>query len=108
MEQSQKSPPQQPQAETATREKIAYDLSEMKPWREFAVILFNDEEHTFQQVEIQLMRALECQFALAQSLAHRVHARGHAVVAITNHDRAFRIAGILKQIELRVALRRIN
>ena len=35
-----------------------FDLSEMQPWREYAVILHDDEEHSPTEVVLQLGKAL--------------------------------------------------
>jgi len=102
-----RSPADRP-AETPSQDKIHYDLSDMKPWREYAVILFNDEEHSVPEVELQLVRALGCHLARARVLTARVHTNGSAVVALTHRERAFQIAVILRQINLRVGLRQTN
>lgn len=104
---SQPSAPDYTQTEQPTRQ-ARFDLSEMRPWREFAVILFNDDVHSMDEVEVQLMRALACPLALAQALTARVHHHGRATVAIVQRDRALQIAVILRQINLRVALRQVN
>lgn len=96
-------PTQAPQSE-----EIVFDLSHMQPWREFAVILHNDEEHSMDEVVVQLVKALNCTFPRAQELMLRVHNEGRATVAITNRSKAERIATILKQIELSVTMRQIN
>ena len=90
------------------REKVVYDLSDMAPWREFAVILFNDEEHSMPEVTLQLMKALRCAIARAQSLMLTVHNTGRATVAIVARPRAFTIAKVLREIDLRVSLRQLN
>jgi len=95
-------------AESPAKQTIHYDLSDMKPWREYQVILFNDEEHSFQEVEIQLMLALRCHPSRAQTLAIQVDQNGCAVVALADRLRALRIAAVLRQINLRVALWQIN
>ncbi len=85
-----------------------YDISDMQPWREFAVILHNDEEHDMVEVDIQIMKALSCSYPLAHKHTLRAHNHGKTTLAITSRERALEIAGVLKQIKLVVTLRQIN
>lgn len=85
-----------------------YDLSQMEPWREFAVTLYNDEDHSMDEVVGQLMKALQCTPLRAQRLMLEAHTKGQAVVAIAGKPKANRIATVLRQIDLRVILRQIN
>ena len=87
---------------------IEFDLSQMGPWREYAVVLHNDEVHSDVEVVIQIVKALHCSFSRAQELMLTAHRMGRATVAITDRERAFRIAGVLRQIDLQVTLRQIN
>lgn len=85
-----------------------YDLSEMQPWREVAVILHNDEKHSMMEVVIQIMKALACSYPLAHSHMLRAHNKGKTTLTIVSRERALEIASVLKQIELSVTLRQIN
>ena len=91
-----------------TKAPITYDLSDMEPLREFAVILFDDDEHEMAQVTLQLVKALQCSVARAQSLMLTAHNTGRATVAIVARPRAFSIAKVLRQIDLHVSLRQLN
>lgn len=90
------------------KKKIVFDLSQMQPWREFAIILFDDEVHSQGEVIGQLMKALECSLARACFLMHQVEEAAQATIAIAPREKALHISGILRQIELQVQLRQIN
>ena len=92
----------------AATEKIRYDLSDLGPWREFAVVLHNDEEHSQLEVVVQLMKALECPQSVAFTLMRRVEEAGKAVVATASRERAMRIGTVLQRIGLTVEVRQIN
>ena len=47
------------------------------------VILFNDEVHTFDEVILQLMKAIKCIQTKAEALAWEVHNNGKTVVYTT-------------------------
>lgn len=94
--------------ETRVKEKIHFDLSHMRPWREHAVILHDDDEHSQDQVIVQLMKALGCHSGLAFTLMRKVESRGKASVAFAPRQRAQEIAEVLRQIRLHVVLRQIN
>lgn len=94
--------------ETQVPSTVEYDLSEMEPWREYAVILFNDEVHSYEEVVVQLIRALQCTVARAYELMLRVDRSGQAVVSIASKQKAMHIATILAQIDLKVALKQLN
>jgi len=87
---------------------IEFDLSQMRPWREFAVVLSNDEVHSMEEVVAQLIKALGCDAGRAQMLMFQAHSSGRTTVAITKRERAMRIAQVLRQISLHVVIRQIN
>jgi len=97
-----------PTKEAPASQEVVPDLSQMTPWREYAVILFNDDEHSFEEVITQLLKALHCSPGRAYELTLRVHNEGRATVAVAGRERALQIASILKQIDLKVALRQLN
>jgi ATP-dependent Clp protease adapter protein ClpS len=100
--------PQSLPVETPAKREIVFDLSHMEPWREFAVVLCNDNEHSMDEVVVQLMKALNCGLPRAHELMLRAHKNGQATVAITRREQAMQIATILRQISLTVLLRQIN
>ena len=99
--------PTSPETQTTTQE-VLYDLSQMRPWREFSVVLFDDEVHSQDEVVIQLMKALQCSLGRAHNLMRQAEQAGKTTVAITHREHAMRITEILRQIDLRVRLRQIN
>lgn len=68
-------------------------------WR---VILFNDDTHSMDEVALQLMLALDCPAEVAHHIMMTAHRTGRATAAITTRPEADRIAGVLRQIALRV------
>lgn len=102
-----------PETETTTRESTTQapsqlDLSDMRPWREFAVVLFNDEHHTYDEVVIQLCKAVNCTWVRALSITRKVDREGRATAVIAPRERAVQVARILREIDLRVVVRQIN
>lgn len=67
------------------------------PWN---VILFNDEEHTFEEVIRQLVFALPCDQTLAYELTSRVHHEGKATVFEGAFEDAMRVQTVLQEIGL--------
>lgn len=97
-----------PQTEAPPAADVRYDLADLGPWREFVVVLHNDQEHSQFEVVVQLMKALECSQPVAYGLMRRVEAAGKAVVATAPRERALRIGSVLQQIRLTVEVRQIN
>jgi len=64
------------------------------------VILFNDEFHTFDEVEEQIIKATKCSKAKAQDLTWEVHNNGKAIVYSGAMPDCLRISGILEEISL--------
>ncbi len=64
------------------------------------VILFNDEEHTFDEVIGQLIKALRCDSVKAESLAWEVHTNGKAMVFSGDMAECLKVNGILEEIGL--------
>ncbi|MBN1866999.1 ATP-dependent Clp protease adaptor ClpS [Candidatus Sumerlaeota bacterium] len=94
--------------ESPGRPKIEYDIGAMEPRREFAVVLYNDDDHDMLSVVRQLMLALECPASRAHALMLEAHNSGRVTVAIASRGRAIRIATILRQIDLRVSIHQVN
>jgi ATP-dependent Clp protease adaptor protein ClpS len=68
----------------------------------YRVMLFNDEDHSMEEVVQQVMKALRCPRLDAEYITQRAHHSGRAVVTITDKSEAERIARILREIQLRV------
>jgi ATP-dependent Clp protease adaptor protein ClpS len=68
------------------------------------VILFNDEDHTFDEVINQIILATGCTLPRAESLTLEVHHVGRAMVFEGDMAECLRVSGILEAIELRTEL----
>ncbi|MCI0697870.1 ATP-dependent Clp protease adaptor ClpS [candidate division KSB1 bacterium] len=72
-----------------------------EPWK---VILYNDDIHTFDEVILQLQKALKCSAQRAEKIAFEAHNRGKAIAFSGEFDECFRVAGILREIQLIVEI----
>lgn len=64
------------------------------------VILYNDDWHTFDEVIVQLMKAVNCTGKEAESFAFEVHIKGSAVVFSGGMPECLRVAAVLEEIAL--------
>jgi ATP-dependent Clp protease adapter protein ClpS len=64
------------------------------------VILFNDDVHSFDEVIVQLMKAVRCTQHKAEALAMEVHNNGKAVVFSGEILRCMEASHILEEIKL--------
>lgn len=64
------------------------------------VILYNDEIHTFDEVIVQLIKAIGCSPEEAESIAWEVHSKGKAKVYEGEMPDCLRVSGILEEIAL--------
>ena len=67
------------------------------PWKLF---LFNDDEHTFQEVINQLIKALGCGHSKDEKIATKAHQKGKALVYKGTFEECFEINTVLKEIQL--------
>ncbi|MEN9281712.1 MAG: hypothetical protein RL594_647 [Bacteroidota bacterium] len=68
------------------------------------VVLFNDEEHTFDEVIVQIIRATGCSVERAELLTLEVHHTGKAIVFEGDVVDCLRVSGILEEIALRTQI----
>ena len=66
----------------------------------FKVILFNDEVHTFEEVIVQLIKAVGCSFKEGRSFAFEVHVKGKALVFGGDLPSCLKVTSILEEIAL--------
>ncbi|MEN8191648.1 MAG: ATP-dependent Clp protease adaptor ClpS [Bacteroidota bacterium] len=66
----------------------------------FKVILYNDDIHTFDEVIIQLIKAVRCSFEKAKDFAFTVHVKGQALVYSGNLNACLKVTSILEEIGL--------
>jgi len=64
------------------------------------VILFNDEWHTFDEVENQIIKATKCSKTKAQNLTWDVHNNGKAMVYEGDMPDCLNVSSILEEISL--------
>ena len=68
------------------------------------VILYNDEVHTFDEVIIQLIKAIACSPEEAEAIAWEVHSKGKAMVYEGEIPDCQRVSGILEEIALHMQI----
>jgi ATP-dependent Clp protease adapter protein ClpS len=71
------------------------------PW---AVILFNDESHTFEDVAVQLQKAIGCTLEAGFEFATVVDSEGSANVFQGDLEACERVASVLEEIALKVKI----
>ncbi len=64
------------------------------------VILYNDEDHTFDEVIGQIIAATGCSYDHAADLTHEVHFTGKAMVFEGDLPQCLRVSGVLEEIAL--------
>lgn len=78
-------------------QELEVDVTTQEPAK---VILFNDDVHTFDEVIVQLMKALRCAEHKAEALAMEVHTNGRAVVYSGEILQCMEVSHILEEIRL--------
>jgi ATP-dependent Clp protease adapter protein ClpS len=92
-----------PEAEVSDEEKE----SPTEPGEGWRVVLYNDEDHYREEVIVQVMVATNCDERVASAIVDRAHQNGQATVTITDRDDAERVAGVLRKINLQVAVEHV-
>jgi ATP-dependent Clp protease adapter protein ClpS len=64
------------------------------------VILFNDDWHSFDEVILQLIKAIHCTFDEAEAYALQVHNKGKAIVFEGELTECLRVSSVLEEIAL--------
>ncbi len=64
------------------------------------VILFNDDIHTFEEVALQLVKAIHCSYERGLDIAWEVHTKGKACVFEGDIAECLRVSSILEEIGL--------
>ena len=70
----------------------------------YRVVLFNDEEHTFDEVINQLMKAIRCSRQKAEKHTWEVHTRGRSIVYAGTISGCLRVSSILEEIALKTEI----
>ena len=68
------------------------------------VVLYNDDWHTFDEVIVQLIKAIHCSFEKARSHAFEVHIKGKSIVYEGEMTECLRVSAILEEIALRTEI----
>jgi ATP-dependent Clp protease adaptor protein ClpS len=79
-------------------EKAADSDSSAHGWK---AVLFNCDCHTFHEVAIQLVKAIDCTYARGKQLANVVHHTGCAVVYSGSRERCETVASVLGEVGLK-------
>jgi ATP-dependent Clp protease adaptor protein ClpS len=67
---------------------------------ESKVLLYNDEWHTFDEVIVQIMKAVGCMFDEARDKAFEVHVKGMAMIFNGKFKDCLRVSSVLEEIAL--------
>lgn len=66
----------------------------------FRVYLFNDDWHTFDEVIVQLIKAVSCSFEEGRAHAFEVHVKGKSMVFSGDMMKCLKVTSILEEIAL--------
>jgi ATP-dependent Clp protease adapter protein ClpS len=64
------------------------------------VILFNDEWHTFEEVIVQIIKAIHCSFEVARDKTFEVHVKGKSIIFSGALDMCLKVSSVLEEIAL--------
>jgi len=85
-----------------TKEEQLHDvLDSMTGTIHAKVILFNDEHHTFDEVTMQILKAVHCSIDRAEQLTWEVHNSGKATVYEGPLSECLNVSAILEEIALK-------
>ncbi len=68
------------------------------------VVLFNDEEHSFDEVIEQIIKAIRCNRQKAEKHTWEVHTRGRSIVYIGPLFQCLKVSSILEEIALKTEI----
>ena len=68
----------------------------------YIVIVYNDEVHTFDEVILQMQKAIGCTYEHGLAVAVEIDRDGRAVVFGGTQDECERVANVLREIRLQV------
>jgi ATP-dependent Clp protease adaptor protein ClpS len=70
----------------------------------YRVVLFNDEEHSFDEVIEQIIKAVGCSRQKAEKYTWEVHTRGRSIVFAGPMSLCLRVSSILEEIALKTEI----
>ncbi len=82
-------------------EEVIEDTGTLDAWR---VVLFNDEEHTFDEVIFQIIKAVRCTRATAEKHTWEVHTKGRSIVYSGRISDCLRVSAVLEEIALKTEI----
>ncbi len=80
------------------------EKSETRTAPPFKVLLYNDDWHTFDEVIIQLVKALKCSVAKARQYAFEAHVKGKAVIFTGEIGKCLQVTSVLEEIALQTEI----
>ncbi|TNJ40110.1 ATP-dependent Clp protease adaptor ClpS [Chlorobaculum thiosulfatiphilum] len=82
-------------------ETLVADVDTLDSWR---VVLFNDDDHTFDEVIFQIIKAVRCPRAIAEKHTWEVHTKGRSIVYAGEMFNCIRVSAILEEIALKTEI----
>jgi ATP-dependent Clp protease adaptor protein ClpS len=70
----------------------------------YRVVLFNDEEHSFDEVIEQIIKAVRCSRQQAEKHTWEVHTRGRSIVFAGSMLLCLRVSSVLEEIALKTEI----
>ncbi|NMW18173.1 MAG: ATP-dependent Clp protease adaptor ClpS [Chlorobiaceae bacterium] len=70
----------------------------------YRVVLFNDEEHSFDEVIQQIIKATQCSRQQAERCTWEVHTRGRSIVYFGPMSNCLKVSSILEEIALKTEI----
>ena len=67
---------------------------------ESRVILYNDDWHSFDEVILQIMKAIQCSFDQAKNKAFDAHVKGNTVIYNGKFKNCLKVSSVLEEIAL--------
>jgi ATP-dependent Clp protease adaptor protein ClpS len=83
------------------QEELVASIDTLDAWR---VVLFNDDEHTFDEVIFQIIKAVRCPRSVAEKKTWEVHTRGRSIVYSGDMQNCIRVSAILEEIALKTEI----
>ena len=68
------------------------------------VVLYNDEDHTIDEVVVQIMKAAGHSYEKSEMLTYEVHLKGKAIVFSGSMGLCLKVSSILEEIELTTSI----
>jgi ATP-dependent Clp protease adaptor protein ClpS len=70
----------------------------------YRVVLFNDEEHTFDEVINQIIKAIRCSRQKAEKHTWEVHTRGRSIVYAGSMFLCLKVSSVLEEIAIKTEI----